>query len=83
MNNSIIIYGPQGCGKTINADGFCVAFGLGKSLDLDECEAHLGYVPKEGYVLFCVDPPKNTHGIHAMSFDKAIRLVKRPNLAVR
>lgn len=36
MNISVIVYGPKGCGKTVNAKIFMRAYGLRASVELDE-----------------------------------------------
>ena len=42
---SVIVYGPQGCGKTQNAAAMVKHFGLGRSEDLDRLSGHLTLAP--------------------------------------
>lgn len=48
---SVIVYGPQGCGKSCNARVLGMYFGLVRSRDLDE---RLGMLPRMG-TLFLTD----------------------------
>lgn len=80
MARSIIIIGPQGCGKTINAPGLCKAFGLTKWVDLDELN-HLnnGQMPLEDHVILAIERPRNTHRLRCLTFGDAMKKVSRPH----
>ena len=36
MAKSVVLFGPQGSGKSLNADGLMKAYGLKESFDLDD-----------------------------------------------
>lgn len=75
MAQSIIIVGPQGCGKTINAKGLCKAFGLTKWVDAADVRA----LPKEGHIIFAYEWPRHTSGLQCINFDYAITKVDKPH----
>lgn len=78
MNHSIIVYGPQSCGKTTNAEALKKNFGLDKIVD----EGKLGSLLKDGPALelrgvlyLCVDiPRKQALGMITMKYEDAARL---------
>ena len=50
MTNAIVIYGPQGCGKTMNAPRIAKHFGLTQILE-DEGSRSQGQFPEDTLVL--------------------------------
>lgn len=84
---SIIIYGPQGCGKTKNAEKLRRFFGMDEIVDdegdpypltTDQVEEF-----KAGKILFLtpIDPKMNeysTHSRRVISFKTAIQMMENP-----
>lgn len=80
MAQSIIIIGPQGCGKTINAPGLCKAFGLPKWVDLDEINyLSKGQMPMEDHIILAIERPRNTQLLRCLSFEEAMKKVAKPH----
>jgi len=79
MAQSIIIVGPQGCGKTINAPGLCKAFGVSKWVDADDLRYQRQSMPAEDHIIFAIDWPKDTQGLPCVNFDFAINKVDKPH----
>lgn len=52
MNKSVIVYGPQGCGKTRHAKGIAAHFGLTKVVEADELVARSEKFDKAGTLYF-------------------------------
>lgn len=79
MKPSLIVYGPQRCGKTRNAEKLCQHFGLTRVIELDEVQR--GFVaPPEGALLLTYKDPSSglsRHGLTMMPFDAAITSLKR------
>jgi hypothetical protein len=59
---TLVVFGPQGCGKTINAPAIARHFGLAQVQEWDEIAAARGRPPKpaDGVLLLCtpVDVPQ-------------------------
>ena len=71
---SIMVYGPQGCGKTRNAHRIAKALGL--SAIVEEFELGSGHAwPREGALLLSHTPPPNWFRHPVMSFDEAMKRV--------
>lgn len=81
MNKSIIIYGPQGCGKTLNAKAFCEVFGLVQHMDLADVGIYpyMGQVPVFGHVILAIEEPKDTYGLRCMDFESALTYLDAPH----
>lgn len=80
MAQSIIIVGPQGCGKSMNAPGLCKAFGVTKWVDAADIRyLPNGDLPQEDHLIFAHDWPKNTHGLRCVNFEFAISKVDNPH----
>ena len=73
---SVIVYGPQGCGKTRMAEVMRQHFLLDRVYDRDgpPLSSHR-QLPKTGHLILTNEqPPKSCR--NAMSFDQAMRLVR-------
>lgn len=81
MNKSVIIYGPQGCGKTINVKGFCEVFGLNQHMDLADAKMYpyMGQVPVFGHVILAIEKPKNVYGLRCIDFESALTYLDSPH----
>ena len=79
MAQSIIIIGPQGCGKSLNAQGLCEAFGLKHSVDLDDIKCRRLDMPLEDHIILATERPRDTKRLHCLSFSEAMKKVKRPH----
>lgn len=66
MNHATIIYGPQGCGKTVNAQALAAHYGKTRVIDYDGRTAPRSYDP-DTLVLTNVPLPGAIH------FDDAMR----------
>ncbi len=73
-NTSIVVHGPQACGKTRNAKRIAAHFGLKKVVDDWEGRSA---IPQSGaLVLTNVDPQAiKSAGARVLSFDQAMKLV--------
>ena len=69
MNQSVIVYGPQGCGKTTNAEALRKHFGLRKYVDNPP---QLLTQPYDHLYLVNVQPPLN-YGCRVISFHDAMK----------
>ena len=73
MNQSVIVYGPQGCGKTIvNSLAFAKKFGLNTIIDNGVL---LPANPLDHLYLTNVKPLVD-HGCRVISFDDAMKELK-------
>ncbi|TAK94683.1 MAG: hypothetical protein EPO09_09150 [Aquabacterium sp.] len=80
MTQSIIIVGPQGCGKSINAPGLCKAFKVSKFIDeADVHYLHEGKMPKDDHLIFATEWPRDTQGLKCVNFAFAISKVAKPH----
>ena len=79
MAQSIIIIGPQGCGKTLNAPGLCKAFGLKKWVDLDDLTWRREAMPLEDHIILANVRPRDTKRLRCLSFADAMKKVKQPH----
>ena len=75
MNPSVIIYGPQGCGQSMNAQRLARHFGLGEVVEVSPplaCSTDLRGV----LVLTCEAPPRSVSllGRSVLPFAEAMRL---------
>lgn len=71
---SVLIYGPQGCGKTINADKIAKHFGLKRIVDAgrDSNQASECLAPKsEGTLYLTTEAPKKSVSATVMSYEAA------------
>lgn len=74
MNQSVIIYGPQGCGKTVNAQRLMRHFGLREVVD-ESPELTRSVAPRGVLVLTCYSPPPSLSlGLRVLPFAEAMRL---------
>lgn len=73
MNTSIIIYGPQGCGKSMNAESLAKFFE--RPIIIDEWVSGEA-LPKHNAIILTTQPQKicRGRGCLTMSFDKAMDL---------
>jgi MoxR-like ATPase len=78
MADSIIILGPQGCGKTLNAAALAAAFGLPRWIEADECEE----LPRFGHLILAHElTPDRAQGLRVVEFKDAIKKVAKPHPA--
>lgn len=75
MAESIIIVGPQGCGKSLNAKALAQAYGLKHWVHADR-----GMVPKEDHLIFANAAPRAV-GLKVIQFADAIKKVAKPHPA--
>ena len=74
MAESIIILGPQGCGKTLNAAALAKAYGFNKWCDADE------RMPKSGHLILAHTITANCP-LRVIAFRDAIKKVSNPHPA--
>ncbi|QWY14266.1 shikimate kinase 1 [Xanthomonas phage M29] len=69
---SLVVYGPQGCGKSINADKIRAAFGLDNIVDDWHGKTA---IPFNGTLVLTCDRVafNSVHGILRMEFNEAMR----------
>ncbi len=79
MTQSIIIVGPQGCGKNLNATRLCKAFKVTQWIDAEELEQGRTKLPKADHVIFANVRPNDTHGLRCITFEEAMRKVAKPH----
>ena len=76
MTASLIVVGPQGCGKTINARRLALAFGLKHWTEADSCER----LPRFDHLILANEAPRNTR-LRVIGFEDAIKKVAKPHPA--
>lgn len=74
MAESIIILGPQGCGKTLNVAALAKAYGLNKWCDADD------RMPKRGHLILAHQIPAGCP-LRVVQFRDAIKMVSNPHPA--
>lgn len=75
MAESIIIVGPQGCGKSLNARALAQAYGLKHWVDADR-----GMVPMKDHLILANVAPRAV-GLKVIQFSDAIKKVTKPHPA--
>ena len=70
---SVIVYGPQGCGKTRYSKLIMQALGLQKVIEADEL--HGRPMPKHRALVLTNERPPASHRGPVMSFDQAMNQV--------
>lgn len=87
-NKSVFVYGPQGCGKTLNAPAIARHFGLQMWIDADDLAGRKP--PLTNHLVLCVQDPRETGLVpadarHVLTFAEACRRVgiKDPLAAAR
>lgn len=73
---SVIVVGPQGCGKTLNARALAKAFGL-----KHWCDAEDGPLPARDHLILAHETPRDPKLLRVVSFRDAIKKVARPHPA--
>lgn len=68
MNQSVIVYGPQGCGKTTNAHALAKHFGLHKIVD----DGRQLLTEPTGSLYLTNDRPLLAYGCRVISFHDAM-----------
>lgn len=78
MNKSIVIYGPQGTGKTLNAERIAKHFNLGRIIELDgfKDETRISADPMD--VLFLTNTTPAPHLRRVMLIDVALARLNGP-----
>lgn len=77
MNASIIVHGPQGCGKTRNAERMRKALGLSRVIDTGLERMPDSHIPHNGVLVLTNDANlRASPGIHRVSFEVAMRMVR-------
>ena len=72
MKPSIVIHGPQGCGKTRNAEALRVHYGLDRIIEADERPHQM--LPATGaLVLTCRVSSLHATGLEFVPFDVAMQ----------
>lgn len=83
MNKSHIVYGPQGCGKTVNGQAIMLALGLDKIVEMDEAPRQMRQVHGVLYLtnMELEDMVRKgvvkAHERRVISFETAMDLVNR------
>lgn len=76
MRPSVIIVGPQGCGKTRNAPALAKAYGLERWGDAEEL-AREGQLPRHGCLILASEKPREASRWHrVVSFSDAMLRLK-------
>jgi hypothetical protein len=72
---SLIVYGPQGCGKTLHSGEIAQAFELGEVL---EEPFPLEEAPKRGALILTHFKPteREARGFRVLPFDQALRVAR-------
>jgi MoxR-like ATPase len=79
---SVIVYGPQGCGKTRNADALKKHFALKQVVEEFECLRKSEIAPEDTLYLSNCHPDHpamsraHMHGIRMVAFDVAMRRIE-------
>lgn len=75
---SVVLYGPQGCGKTVNGAAIAKALGLKAVVELDEVSRDNMPKARGSLYLTCRDKADLQHyeklGLRLMAYEAAIRL---------
>ena len=72
MKASIVIHGPQGCGKTRNAEALRLHYGLNRIVEADERPQQM--LPATGaLVLTCCASSLHATGLEFVPFDVAMQ----------
>lgn len=74
---SIVVIGPQGCGKTINARALAQALNLPYWCELDQHAEP----PRTDHVILANKLTPATAGLKVMTFSEVIKLVDKPHAA--
>ena len=77
MAKSIVVIGPQGCGKTLNAQALAHALNRPHWCELDEHAKP----PRTDHVILANGLTPATAGLKVMAFAEAIKLVNKPHPA--
>ena len=79
MTASIVIVGPQGCGKTLNGKALALAFGLPHWCEADGRRR----LPRTDHLILAndLDVPPGAWGLKVVQFSDAIRRVPNPHPA--
>jgi hypothetical protein len=73
MTESIIILGPKGCGKTLNAAALAKAYGFKKW-----CDAGHHRMPRRGYLILAYSVPADCP-LRVVEFREAMKKVPNPH----
>ena len=76
---SVVIYGPQGCGKTRNAETLRTAYRLDRVIEADDHNGRSPLdVPATGALVLVCDPAdiRIPEGVVTLPFNTAMRRVK-------
>lgn len=73
---SVVVYGPQGCGKTLNAPRIMKALGLSKVHDEWWFGSGEPY-DRHNTLLISIEPPPEIYRYPSMSFEAAMKLVAK------
>jgi hypothetical protein len=71
---SIVIIGPEGCGKTLNAPALAQALNRPHWCELDQYRR----LPRKDHVILTTKLTSATTGLKVMTFSEAIKLVDKP-----
>jgi gluconate kinase len=74
---SIIVIGPQGCGKTLNGQALAKAYGLPRWCDADQ--VHNVDQLRTDHLLLATEVPPWAAALQVVQFADAIRRVKHPH----
>lgn len=72
MNDSVIVYGPRGCGKTTHAETLRKHYGLEHIVD----DYHFGARMRKGVLYLCVEPPSDPSSLEHIPFETAMAAVQ-------
>ena len=82
MTASVVIYGPQGCGKSLHGPELAQHYGLRQILDegLDLTALELEGMPARDHLVLCVERPRRVpSGVRVIPFDQAMREARISN----
>lgn len=80
-NSSIVVYGPQGCGKATNTKRLLQHFGLDKVYDADCAPlTSAQQLPRHGTLILATEAPPRCP-VRCMSYDQAMRQIKQATAA--
>lgn len=74
MEKSIVVIGPKGCGKTLNAQALAHALNRPHWCELDQ---HAN-PPRTDHVILANELTPATAGLKVMAFSEAIKMVDKP-----